>query len=528
MASGISTLGLQLLNIANLTAGQSYISKLSQQLSTGKLSTNLSDYNASDAQQLMDFTNLITAREGYISVTHALNPRLQTYDTSLTNIEKTVAEMSSALLSNPTYNPGQNGSLASQIQSAMRQMNYYLNQKVGERYIFAGSRYTTAPVGDITALSAPAASDAAAIATNVSSHTLPAYDSEAYEAASVDVASGSMTLAARLSGTFGNGISMTLAAGTTSGTKATISVAGQYQEVYDNIAGTGATFWTNLTNAINSRPSSYVTATDGTAGGAIALGSTYTLAGGTGSSVNFTASASVGTNITFTALNTGTSGNSISVSFAAGTTSGTKATITDGTTTEIYDNIAGSGATLWTNIANAVNAAPSDLVLATVGGGADVPSYTETYALVGGSDQGTAAYAQDQVAIDTTTTLRYGISSNEEAFQQIILGLRFAYQATQDTANYQTHMATAKNLLNNGLSALRGIHTALASNNATLEQVQTQHQTLISNLKSQIGDVQNVDVNEVAVKLNAFQAQLQASYAATARMTSLSILQYLQ
>ena len=527
MAETISTLGLQLINNANLQAGQLYLSTLTQQLTTGKVSQSLAEFSAGDAQNLLNLTGGVTQQKAFASVATTLTPRIQVYDSSLTGIEDIASQAASIVSGNPTYNPEHSGSVATQMQGFMQQVSYYLNQQVNGRYIFAGSRYNTVPVGDITTLGKPTAADATALAANVSANILPAYDAQADQTAQLDIASGSMILSAKTSGTFGNGIGLALAAGTTSGTKATISVAGQADEVYDNIAGSGATFWANLETAINAG-SRLVTAEAGTVGVDPTLGASYTLSGGTGSAKNNVATATIGTNdITFDALDTGLAGNSITVTIADGTTSGKKVTITDGTTTETYDNIAGSGATLWTNVAAAVNGGGSALVMATAGGGTGAAA-NGTTTLAGGADPAnTAAYALEQVAISTTQTLKYGINSNQTGFQQLILGLRFAYAATQDTTNYASNMTQATSLITDGLRAIRGIHTGLSSNNSTLTSAQDSQATTINALQTQLGDIQNVDVNAVAVKIQSYQSQLQASYAATAIMQKLSILNYL-
>ena len=530
MSDSISTLGLQLSNITNLINGQSLMSTLTQQLSTGKKSTRLADYSASDAQQILNLTDSLSQHESFVSVSRSIDPRIKVYDQSLTGIENIASQMTTTVINASTYNAGTNDSLAGQIKSAMQQVSYFLNQKVADRYVYAGSRYGTPPVIDFTTLNPPTAGEAAAISGNVASHILPSYDSQAYQAASVNVAGNSMSLQAKISGTFGNSISMTLSDGTTPGTfKATIGTPGQaYNEEYDNISGTGVDFWTNLAAAINARPSHYVTATADTGGRAPAAGDSYTLSGGTGSSANFAASATITDDITYTELNTVTRSNGITVTLADGTNAGTKmATITDGTTTETYDNIAGAGSVFWDNLATAVNSAPSDLVLATTLGGADAPVDT-TYTLAGGSSPvNDPAFVQDQVAIDTAQTLQYGITSTQPGFQKLILGLRYAYVATQDPSIYTSNMDKARELITQGLVDIRSAHSDLSSASASLTQTLTLHQTLISNIQSQVGDIQNVDINEVAIKLNTFQAQLQASYAATARMTELSILKYL-
>jgi len=324
MTQTLSTLGLATINITNLTDGQNKLGILNQQLATGIKSQKLIDYTSSEAKLLMDFNNSISSRKSFLAVINTISTRLQVYDKSLTGIEKTAAETKTALLSAGTYNPDQNDTLIKQIQSCMSQVAYYLNQKVGDRYIFSGSRYYTAPVNDITLLPSPPSETPPYIS---SGYAVPAYDAD-------------------------------------------------------------------------------------------------------------------------------------------------------------YDPL------------NPDRAVPQ-------------------------------AHVKDSVAIDTTQRLTYGITSNEEGFQKLIMGLRWAYAATQDVDNYSSYMSTASDLITEGLSEIRGIHANVSGSNSTLEQTKDLHDNLINSITGQIDDIQKVDVTEVAVKINTFQAQLEASYAATARMSSLSLLKYL-
>lgn len=60
-------------------------------------------------------------------------------------------------------------------------------------------------------------------------------------------------LSALYTGTLGNSLSVTFAAGSAANTwRVTIGMPGATPETYNNIAGTGAAFWTNLAKAINS------------------------------------------------------------------------------------------------------------------------------------------------------------------------------------------------------------------------------------------------------------------------------------
>lgn len=71
-------------------------------------------------------------------------------------------------------------------------------------------------------------------------------------AASLTIASA-ITLTALYTGSGGNNISVTIAPGSAASTwRVTIALPGLSPEVYDNLPGAGAAFWSNLANAINS------------------------------------------------------------------------------------------------------------------------------------------------------------------------------------------------------------------------------------------------------------------------------------
>lgn len=211
--------------------------------------------------------------------------------------------------------------------------------------------------------------------------------SDADLSAQATVQTNCLTLSSQSEGTFGNGVSLSLSAGTASGYKATISVPGQADEVYDNISGTGNAFWTNLATAIN------------TTGGA--------------------ASTAIAGDIAFTAKSTGPAGNNISVSIAnaASKTAGDyDVTVSNGTTSEVYTDVSGSGATFWSNLTTAITSKPSALVTATALGGADAPTVT-SYSLAGGTNPSrlvtaTAGSGTDAPITGTPTTLSGGTGSN--------------------------------------------------------------------------------------------------------------------
>lgn len=111
-----------------------------------------------------------------------------------------------------------------------------------------------------------------------------------------------MTLTGLYTGIVGNTITANIVAGTAASTyRLSIQRAGFTPEVFDNIPGVGAAFWTNAVAAVNAGqsglrgPSQIVAATIGTSTAAPNLVTTYTLAGGTDGATGVTDAMLVGT-----------------------------------------------------------------------------------------------------------------------------------------------------------------------------------------------------------------------------------------
>jgi uncharacterized protein len=118
--------------------------------------------------------------------------------------------------------------------------------------------------------------------------------------------------------------------------------------------------------------------------------------------------------ITFTGKYTGSLGNSLSVNVGTGTnnTSGSptyKLTVNlPGQLSEVYDNIGGTGNTLYINMVAAINngqsglRGPSQLVVASLGAGTAAPTSPSSITLAGGTDGATTITSTVLIGQDTT------------------------------------------------------------------------------------------------------------------------------
>lgn len=324
MVDSISTTGIQLSCTSLLIGGQGRLTDLSRQLATGRVSENMTDYSSSDAQKLLNFNSEVNVQNGFVEVISAIKPRMEMYELCFEGIEDTTGTAYTTIVANSVYTETTNESLRNEILNSLEQIEYFLNQQVGDRYIFSGSRYGEAPVSDLSTLP---------ILTTASTPTIATGDQVA-----------------------------------------------EYDIDYDPLAPL-----------------------------------------------------------------------------------------------------------------------------------ADVPT----------------ANTREAASIDTTKILTYGVNSNDESFQRVILGLRYALAATYDETNYSSLMDTAKDYLNEGLTDVRALHTDTSNAYLTLKKAENTIEKKIVSLETQVDDIESVDINEVAVKITVLQAQLEASYSAVSDIIHLSILKYL-
>ncbi|MDP9128418.1 MAG: hypothetical protein M3N08_09200 [Pseudomonadota bacterium] len=157
MTTPVSNLSLQLQSLNNLNTEQTNLARLNEQLASGQQYDNLTNYDPTVAHNLMSFQNNITQRQAYLASIQTVQTRLTIYDQTMNDMESITSSASSLAASNQSLDPTKVSELQSQVQSYMKQVTANLNQQVGGRYIYAGTRYSTSPVIDLSTLTtAPA------------------------------------------------------------------------------------------------------------------------------------------------------------------------------------------------------------------------------------------------------------------------------------------------------------------------------------------------------------------------------------
>lgn len=170
--SGISSIGLRTSIDAFLQTQKSQLETLNSQLASGVQSNDLTNYAPSDALNLMNYQNVITQRQSYLSSMNTVQSRLTIYNSTMSDMENVAQNAQSLAAQNTTYNASTASQLNAQVNGYLEQISNDLNQNVNGRYIYSGSRYSTPPVANLTTLTGTVTYPF----TATTSPTLPNYD----------------------------------------------------------------------------------------------------------------------------------------------------------------------------------------------------------------------------------------------------------------------------------------------------------------------------------------------------------------
>ena len=96
-----------------------------------------------------------------------------------------------------------------------------------------------------------------------------------------------------------------------------------------------------------------------------------------------------------------------------------------------------------------------------------------------------------------------------------------------DPAAYETWISTANDRLSAGLAALLDSRMKLDTASARIDEANTRMEDRANLYKNRVAEMVEVDSYEAATTITALETQLQASYAATARLSQLSFLNFM-
>lgn len=137
------------------------------------------------------------------------------------------------------------------------------------------------------------------------------------------------------------------------------------------------------------------------------------------------------------------------------------------------------------------------------------------------------AYRKSQVGIDDGLNITYGVSADEKGFQTLVQAFRMARVAATNPGKYTEYIDKSRELMSQASDQIRSIHAKVASDLATLENTKGSHTTANATLTERIAKIEGIDQTEVAARLSSSMNTQQAAYTVAGQTKKLSLLNYL-
>ncbi|HVJ56098.1 MAG TPA: hypothetical protein VM689_26795 [Aliidongia sp.] len=157
MSNAISTSGIFFNSTSLINKNENQLQQLLNELNTGKKSSTLQGYGSA-APTILNLNKTITETQSYVDNATQVSTVLNLYDNSLTELNKDASTLQTAIGNLGANDPTSANNLKNTIQGLEVDITSVLNEQVGSngRFLFAGSRYNTQPVVDLTTLPTPA------------------------------------------------------------------------------------------------------------------------------------------------------------------------------------------------------------------------------------------------------------------------------------------------------------------------------------------------------------------------------------
>lgn len=154
----------------------------------------------------------------------------------------------------------------------------------------------------------------------------------------------------------------------------------------------------------------------------------------------------------------------------------------------------------------------------------DLPFYDAEYLTKGKNAE---AYRKSQVTIDDNLNIAYGVSADDKAFQTLVKAMQMVRTAAANPGKWTEYSTQAREMLTQATDQLRSIHAKVASDGATLENIKTSHTESVATLTDRIAKIEGIDQTEVAARLSSAMNVQQATYTVAGQTQKLSLLNYL-
>lgn len=144
------------------------------------------------------------------------------------------------------------------------------------------------------------------------------------------------------------------------------------------------------------------------------------------------------------------------------------------------------------------------------------------------------------IRVSETAEIEYGVKANNPHIEKIVRALdHFAqitdanpYQFTDPvddgtSTSQRAAMELARQELKEGLEGIRSLRLGTALKRESLENTKANHANIVRYTEDKANELNEVDTAEVIVEMQKHQISLEASYRLTARLQSLSLMEYI-
>mgnify|MGYP000847456299 FL=1 len=167
---------------------------------------------------------------------------------------------------------------------------------------------------------------------------------------------------------------------------------------------------------------------------------------------------------------------------------------------------------------------PDPITEATIIREPDLPFYDSEYLSKRTSNK---AWDKTSVTADDNYNIDYGVTSTDPAIQKLVSAFRMARAAVSNPGKYKEYAEQALTMMADAKESLRSVHTKVSADLATLTTKKNEHTELSNSATDQVARIEGIDQTEVAARLRTSMNALEAAYTVAGQTQKMSLLNYL-
>ncbi len=131
--------------------------------------------------------------------------------------------------------------------------------------------------------------------------------------------------------------------------------------------------------------------------------------------------------------------------------------------------------------------------------------------------------------ISDSQTITPNVRANDPAFQNLFAGIRQAIAAASGgVTDASAALTNAENLVDQGTQGVNALQASVNTNILTVQQVNSQNQQVLTYFKGIVSNISSADVVSISTQVAQDTSILQASFSAFARISQLTLSNYLK